>query len=104
MTHYVQQHTKEIGIRLALGGDRRDLFRLIVGQGMTVVGGGLAIGLVGAFAAARAMSSLLFGISATDAPTFAIVTAVLTVAAFGACTLPARRAIAVEPASVLRDE
>jgi putative ABC transport system permease protein len=104
MTHYVQQHTKEIGIRLALGGDRRDVFRLIVGQGMTVVLGGLVVGLVGALAAAQAMSSLLFGISANDVLTFAIVTGVLTIAAFGACTLPARRAIAVEPASVLRDE
>jgi putative ABC transport system permease protein len=104
MTYYVQQHTKEIGIRLALGSDRRDVFRLIVGQGMAVVAGGLVIGLVGAFAAAQVMSSLLFGISATDVPTYAIVTGVLTIAAFGACTLPARRAIGVEPASVLRDE
>src|SRR5262249_49734340 len=70
MTYYVQQHTREIGIRLALGGARSDLFRLVVGQGMTVVAGGLVIGLVGAFAAARAMSTLLFGVSSTDVPTF----------------------------------
>jgi putative ABC transport system permease protein len=104
MTYYVQQHTKEIGIRLALGGARGDLFRLVVGQGMTVVAAGLVVGLAGALAAARAMSSLLFGVSATDVPTFVIVIGVLALAAFAACSLPARLAVAVEPASVLRDE
>jgi putative ABC transport system permease protein len=104
MAYYVQQHAKDIGIRLALGGSRGDLFRLVVGQGMTVVAGGVAIGLLAALAATRAMSSLLFGVGAADVPTFAAVAALLTVVAFAACALPAHRAVGVQPASVLRDE
>ena len=104
MAHYVQQHAKDIGIRLALGGSRGDLFRLIVGQGMTVVTGGVALGLLAALAATRAMSSLLFGVGAADVRTFAAVAVLMTVVAFAACALPARRAVGVHPATVLRDE
>ena len=104
MAYYVQQHAKDIGIRLALGGSRGDLFRLIVGQGMTVVAGGVALGLLAALAATRAMSSLLFGVGTADVPTFAAVAALMTVVAFAACALPARRAVGVQPAIVLRDE
>jgi putative ABC transport system permease protein len=104
MAYYVQQHAKDIGIRLALGGSRGDLFRLVVGQGMTVVAGGVAIGLLAALAATRAMSSLLFGVGAADAPTFAAAAALMMVVAFAACALPAHRAVGVQPASVLRDE
>jgi putative ABC transport system permease protein len=104
MAYYVQQHRKDIGIRLALGGSRGDLFRLVVGQGMAVVAGGVAIGLVAAAAATRAMTSLLFGVGAADAATFAAVAWLLMAVALAACALPARRAIGMEPAMVLRDE
>ena len=71
---------------------------------MTVVAGGVAVGLVAALAATRAMSSLLFGVGTADVPTFAAVAALMTVVAFAACALQARRAVGVEPATVLRDE
>jgi predicted permease len=104
MAYYVQQHSKDIGIRLALGGSRADLFRLVVGQGMGVVGAGVVVGLLVSFAATRAMSTLLFGVSAADPRTFVAVAAILGGVAVAACSLPAGRAIRVEPASVLRDE
>lgn len=104
MAYYVQQHTRDIGIRLALGGRPGDVLRLILGQGMKVVSGGILVGLPGAFLATRLMSGLLFGARAADAFTFAAVSAGLLVAALLACFVPARRAIAVEPAAVLRSE
>src|SRR5262249_7763393 len=104
MASYVQQHKKDIGIRLALGGSRGDLFRLVVGQGMTVVAGGIVVGLLAALAVTRAMSSLLFGVSAADLRTFVAVAGMLTAVALAGCAIPARRAVGVQPASVLRDE
>jgi putative ABC transport system permease protein len=104
MTYYVQQHAKEIAIRLALGADRSRLFRLVVGQGMTVVVSGGLVGLAVSIVAARALSSLLFGISAADPRTFAAAGAILVSIALVACSLPAGRAVRVEPASALRDE
>jgi putative ABC transport system permease protein len=104
MAYYVQQHKKDIGIRLALGGSRGDLFRLVVGQGLAVVAGGVAVGLVAALAATRAMSNLLFGVGAADAMTFAAVAGLLLLVALVACSLPARRAISMEPAMVLHDD
>jgi ABC-type antimicrobial peptide transport system permease subunit len=104
MAYYVQQHKKDIGIRLALGGSRGDLFRLVVGQGMAVVGSGVGLGLIAALAAARAMSSLLFGVGAADPLTFAAVAGLLLLVALAACALPARRAIRMQPAMVLRDD
>jgi putative ABC transport system permease protein len=104
MAYYVQQNTKDIGIRLALGGRPRDVLRLIVGQGMQVVSTGVVIGLAVALALTRLMVSLLFGVGATDAFTFVAVGVVLAVVALGACLVPARRAIGVQPAVVLRNE
>jgi putative ABC transport system permease protein len=104
MAYHVQQHTREIGIRLALGGSRGDLFKLVVGHGMLVVCGGVALGLAAASIAARAVSSLLFGVGALDPATFAAVAAIMVGVALLACAFPAHRAIAVEPALVLRDE
>jgi predicted permease len=104
IAYYVQQHKKDIGIRLALGGSRGDLFRLVVGQGMAVVGSGVGLGLVAALAAARAMSSLLFGVGAADPLTFAAVAGLLLLVALAACALPARCAIGMPPAMVLRDD
>ena len=104
MAYYVKQHAKDISIRLALGGGPGDVLRLIVGQGMTVVGSGLAIGLLTALALRRLMSSLLFGVSAGDAFTFAAVSLLLLGVALVACLVPARVAIAMQPAAVLRSE
>jgi putative ABC transport system permease protein len=104
MAYYVQQHAKEIAIRLALGGGRARLFRLVVSQGMRVVVAGVAVGLFTAFAATRAMSSLLFGVNPVDPQTFAAVAGLLTLVALAACALPAGRATAVHPAAVLREE
>jgi predicted permease len=104
MAYYVQQHTKDISIRLALGGSPRDVLRLVVGQGMQVVGAGVAAGLVLAFAATRLASTLLFGVGATDVGTFAAAGTFLLAVALLACFLPAKRATGLQPAAVLRNE
>jgi putative ABC transport system permease protein len=104
MAHYVQQHSKDIGIRLALGGSPADVLQLVVGQGMRIVSSGVGVGLLTALILTRLMSSLLFGIGAADAFTFVAVTILLLAVALVACSVPARRAIAVQPAAVLRNE
>ncbi len=104
MAYYVQQNVKDIGIRLALGGRPGDVLGLIVGQGMRVVSGGIIIGLAAAFIVTRLMAGLLFGISATDASTFVAVGLGLTAVALAACLVPARRAVGVQPAIVLRND
>ena len=103
MAYYVQQHSKDISIRMALGGTPSAILQLIVGQGMTVVGGGVAIGVAAALAVTRLMSSLLFGVGAADAFTFVAVAFVLLATALVACVVPAARAIGVPPAAVLRE-
>ena len=95
---------KDISIRLALGGSPRDVLRLVVGQGMKVVAIGVVAGLVVAFGLTRLMASLLFGITATDTSTFAAAGTFLVVVALLACFVPARRATALQPAAVLRNE
>ena len=104
MAYYVQQHTKDIGIRLALGARRGDVLRHVVGQGMTLVVGGMIVGLLTAVVATRLMVTLLFGVGAVDPVTFAGVSALVLVVALVACFVPASRATALEPASVLRNE
>jgi putative ABC transport system permease protein len=104
MAYYVQQHTKDISIRLALGGSSSDVLRLVVGQGMTVVSSGVVVGLLVALVLTRLMSSLLFGVGAADAFTFAAVTFLMLAVALVACFVPATRAIGVQPAAVLRTE
>jgi ABC-type antimicrobial peptide transport system permease subunit len=104
MAHYVQQRARDISIRLALGGRPGSVLRLIVGKGLLLVGWGVAFGVVMAFAAARLMASLFFGVGPADPMTFAAVVAVLLGAALAACWVPAARAIAVEPAAVLRTD
>ena len=104
MAYYVQQHLRDIGIRMALGGDSADVLRLIVGQGMKVVVLGVAIGLLTAFGLARLAVSLLFGVGAADPFIFTAVSAVLLTVALAACVVPARRAIRVQPAAILRSE
>ena len=104
MAYYVQQRSKDIGIRLALGGSPGTVLRLIVGEGMRVVAIGVLVGLLTALVLTRLMSSLLFGVGAADGFTFLSVTALLLTVALLACYAPARRAIAVQPAAVLRNE
>ena len=104
MAYYVQQHTKDISIRLALGGSPRDVLRLVVGQGMQVVATGVIVGMVVAFVGTRLMSTVLFGVGATDAVTFAAAGTFLLAVALLACFVPARRATRLQPASVLRNE
>src|SRR5262249_9011592 len=102
ISYSVAQRTQEIGIRLALGAQRYDVLRLIVGQGMRFVAAGVVLGLIGVFACTRLLRSLLFGVGATDLPTMLGVTLILSAVAFVACLIPARRATLVDPIHALR--
>jgi predicted permease len=104
MSYAVSLRTHELGVRIALGASRRDLLRLIVGQGMTLVLVGGAIGLTAALLLTRLMASLLYGVRATDLATFVAVSLLLGVVAFVACYAPASRAARIDPMSALRSE
>ncbi|MGH8459916.1 MAG: FtsX-like permease family protein, partial [Nevskiales bacterium] len=104
MSLSVTGRTREFGIRIALGAQHRDLFRLVVGQGMWLAAAGVGLGALGAFGVTRFLQGLLFEVSPTDPATFVGVAAMLGTAAFLACYLPARRATRVDPITALRYE
>jgi putative ABC transport system permease protein len=104
ISYATAQSTREIGIRLALGAQRRDIFKLIVGQGLSLTLIGLLLGLLGAFWLTRFLSKLLFHLSATDPATYVLALAALLAAAALACYVPARRATKVDPLVALRHE
>ena len=104
MAFAVRQRTQEIGIRLALGASFANVFRVVFAQGMQLVGAGVAIGIAGAWAVTRVLFSLLYEVSATDALTYAAVSAVLAAVALLAIYIPARRATKVDPMVALRYE
>jgi predicted permease len=104
MAYLVSQGTRELGIRLALGAAPRDLLLLVVRQGMSVAVTGMALGLAGAFALTRFMRTLLFGVHASDPATFVAIAVTLTLVAFIACYVPARRAARIDPMVSLRAE
>jgi putative ABC transport system permease protein len=104
LSYSVNQQTREIGIRMAMGAQTSRVLSLVVGQGMRLAAAGLALGLLVAFAAMRLLGSLLFGVSAHDPLTFAAVSLVLALAAVLACYIPARRATKVDPIIALRYE
>jgi ABC-type antimicrobial peptide transport system permease subunit len=104
LSYSVSQRFREIGIRMALGAQSRDILRLVVGQGLKLAVIGAGVGAIVGLAATTAMSSLLFGVSATDPATFAGVVVIVTLAATFAAYVPARRALRVDPMVVLRYE
>ena len=98
----IATRTREIGLRMAVGAQAGDIFRMIIGEGLMLSVTGVALGLVGALWLGRAASSLLFGVTASDPLTFAAVSLLLTAVAVTACYFPARRAMKLDPIRALR--
>lgn len=104
MAYAVGQRTHEIGVRIALGAAPHSVLRMILSRGLWLAAAGLAIGLAASFALTRFLRTLLYGVKPTDPPTFLAVTLLLLAVCFGACWLPARRAMRVDPIVALRHE
>jgi putative ABC transport system permease protein len=104
MAFSTAQRTRELGIRLALGAEPRDVLQLVLRDGARLSALGVGLGVMGAFAASRALSSMLYGVSPTDPLTFAAVVAILGSASLLACYIPARRATRLDPVVALRQD
>jgi len=104
LSYSVNQQTREIGIRMAMGAERAHVLWLVVGQGVRLAGAGVALGILIALVAMRQLSGLLFGVSAYDPVTFGAVALLLMLVALLACYIPARRATCVDPLVALRHE
>jgi putative ABC transport system permease protein len=104
LAYSVSQRTGEIGLRMALGASRGDIFRLVAGEGIRVIITGIGVGLIGAITAGRAMSSLIYGVSARDPATFTIAAVLLLMVALAACVFPGLRAARLLPMVALRHE
>ena len=104
LSYSVSQRTQEIGVRMALGAARRDVLRLILGQGIRLAAFGIVLGLVGAFGATRFLKTVLYNVTPTDPFSFTVVAVFLTLVAVVASYVPARRAMAVDPLVALRNE
>jgi putative ABC transport system permease protein len=102
ISYAVMQRTREVGIRMALGADRRTVMRMVVQQGMGLAVAGIGIGLAASFALTRVLKTLLFGVSTTDPEVFIGVALMLLAVAVGACSVPALRASKVDPMVALR--
>jgi putative ABC transport system permease protein len=100
----VSERTHEIGIRVALGAQSSDVLKLVLGQGARLAGYGIAAGLAGAFGLTRLMATMLYGVTPTDAYTFAAISVLLGAVALAASYLPSRRALALDPVTALRHE